>query len=143
MWINRCEFDNFVCINASVRCVLVSKSTKYSKLLSNLHQYKQFWQKNATVFLPVKSGTFASPYLFVLVNKEYLGMLTIHLKQEDCDCLSAWVSARETGLAPDDALEQEYINASILNIPLDIKTFTTLTSRDGWVGGKSTLNFRF
>ena len=48
-------------------------------------------------------------------------MLTIHLKQEDCDCLSAWVSARETGLAPDDALEQEYIDAMIVALFLLIK----------------------
>lgn len=35
------------------------------------------------------------------------GMLTIHLGQDENDCLSAWVSARETGLAPDESLEQK------------------------------------
>ena len=35
------------------------------------------------------------------------GMLTIHLGQDENDCLSAWVSARETGLAPNETLEQK------------------------------------
>ena len=35
------------------------------------------------------------------------GMLTIHLGQDENDCLSAWVSARETGLAPNDAIDQK------------------------------------
>ena len=34
-------------------------------------------------------------------------MLTIHLGQGENDCLSAWVSARETGLAPNDAVDQK------------------------------------
>ena len=34
------------------------------------------------------------------------GMLTIHLGQDENDCLAAWVSARETGLAPNE-LEQK------------------------------------
>ena len=34
------------------------------------------------------------------------GMLTIHLGHEN-DPLSAWVSARETGLAPNDAVDQK------------------------------------
>ena len=34
------------------------------------------------------------------------GMLTIHLGQDENDCLSAWVSARDTGLAPNE-LEQK------------------------------------
>ena len=34
-------------------------------------------------------------------------MLTIHLGQDENDCLSAWVSARETGLAPNDAIDQK------------------------------------
>lgn len=37
------------------------------------------------------------------------GMLTIHLGQDENDCLSAWVSARETGLAPNDAIDQKVI----------------------------------
>ena len=37
------------------------------------------------------------------------GMLTIHLGQDENDCLSAWVSARETGLAPNETLEQKVI----------------------------------
>ena len=40
------------------------------------------------------------------------GMLTIHLGQDENDCLSAWVSARETGLAPNETLEQK-VNARI------------------------------
>ncbi len=55
-------------------------------------------------------------------------MLTIHLKQEDCDCLSAWVSARETGLAPDDALEQESIDAILVALFLLIEGFFKLLS---------------
>ena len=35
------------------------------------------------------------------------GMLTIHLGQDENDCLAAWVSARETGLAPNDAVDQK------------------------------------
>jgi len=35
------------------------------------------------------------------------GLLTIHLGQDENDCLSAWVSARETGLAPNESLEQK------------------------------------
>ena len=35
------------------------------------------------------------------------GMLTIHLGQDENDCLSAWVSARETGLAPNEAVDQK------------------------------------
>ena len=35
------------------------------------------------------------------------GMLTIHLGQGENDCLSAWVSAREAGLAPNDAVDQK------------------------------------
>lgn len=35
------------------------------------------------------------------------GMLTIHLGQDENDCLSAWVSAREAGLAPNDAVDQK------------------------------------
>ncbi|TRY75454.1 hypothetical protein TCAL_07104 [Tigriopus californicus] len=35
------------------------------------------------------------------------GMLTVHLGQDENDCLSAWVSARETGLAPNDAVDQK------------------------------------
>jgi len=35
------------------------------------------------------------------------GMLTIHLGQDENDCLSAWVSAKETGLAPNETLEQK------------------------------------
>ena len=34
------------------------------------------------------------------------GMLTIHLGQDENDCLAAWVSARETGLAPNELLLQ-------------------------------------
>lgn len=32
-------------------------------------------------------------------------MLTIHLGQDENDCLSAWVSAKETGLVEDDSVD--------------------------------------
>ncbi|KAJ8893603.1 hypothetical protein PR048_006203 [Dryococelus australis] len=35
------------------------------------------------------------------------GMLTIHLGQDENDCFSAWVSAREAGLAPNDTVDQK------------------------------------
>ena len=35
------------------------------------------------------------------------GMLTIHLGQDENDCLAAWVSARETGIAPQEAMDQK------------------------------------
>ena len=44
------------------------------------------------------------------------GMLTIHLGQDENDCLSAWVSARETGLAPNDAIDQKVRKLFALNI---------------------------
>lgn len=34
-------------------------------------------------------------------------MLTIHLGQDENDCFSAWVSAKETGLAENDAVDQK------------------------------------
>lgn len=34
-------------------------------------------------------------------------MLTIHLGQDESDCFSAWVSAKETGLAENDAIDQK------------------------------------
>lgn len=36
-----------------------------------------------------------------------LQMLTIHLGQDENDCFSAWVSAKETGLAENDAVDQK------------------------------------
>eukprot|EP00095_Tigriopus_kingsejongensis_P000390 maker-scaffold19_size710362-snap-gene-0.20 protein:Tk00390 transcript:maker-scaffold19_size710362-snap-gene-0.20-mRNA-1 annotation:"wd repeat-containing protein 48" len=42
------------------------------------------------------------------------GMLTIHLGQDENDCLSAWVSARETGLSPNDAVDQKVNYGSLL-----------------------------
>jgi hypothetical protein len=36
-------------------------------------------------------------------------MLTIHLGQDENDCFSAWVSAREAGLAPNDMVDQKGI----------------------------------
>lgn len=36
-------------------------------------------------------------------------MLTIHLGQDENDCFSAWVSAKETGLAENDAIDQKGI----------------------------------
>ena len=38
---NRCIIDNFGCIDASVSCIFVSILTIFSKLLLNLHPYKQ------------------------------------------------------------------------------------------------------
>jgi hypothetical protein len=34
-------------------------------------------------------------------------MLTIHLGQDENDCFSAWVSAKEAGLAPNDTVDQK------------------------------------
>lgn len=34
-------------------------------------------------------------------------MLTIHLGQDENDCFSAWVSAKEAGLAENDAVDQK------------------------------------
>jgi hypothetical protein len=34
-------------------------------------------------------------------------MLTIHLGQDENDCFSAWVSARDSGLAANDAVDQK------------------------------------
>lgn len=34
-------------------------------------------------------------------------MLTIHLGQDENDCFSAWVSARDTGLADNDSVDQK------------------------------------
>ena len=39
----------------------------------------------------------------------FLQMLTIHLGQDENDCFSAWVSAREAGLAPNDTVDQKGI----------------------------------
>ena len=70
------------------------------------------------------------------------GMLTIHLGQDENDCLSAWVSARETGLAPNDAIDQkvnsfEYFQHfhytqqfSVLVLPHLLKYFLRLTTED-------------
>lgn len=38
---------------------------------------------------------------------QLLQMLTIHLGQDENDCFSAWVSAKETGLAENDAVDQK------------------------------------
>ena len=52
---NKCIFDNFGFINVSI---FVSIPTKFCKLLSNLHPYKQLWQ-TSPVFLPVvETATF-------------------------------------------------------------------------------------
>ena len=48
------------------------------------------------------------------------GMLTIHLGQDENDCLSAWVSARDTGLAPNE-LEQKVNYGGLL---LQVSVFT-------------------
>ncbi|XP_043462257.1 WD repeat-containing protein 48 [Leptopilina heterotoma] len=42
------------------------------------------------------------------------GMLTIHLGQDENDCFSAWVSAKETGLAEDDAVDQKVNYGNLL-----------------------------
>ena len=42
------------------------------------------------------------------------GMLTIHLGQDENDCFSAWVSARETGLAENDAVDQKVNYGNLL-----------------------------
>ncbi|KAK7864940.1 hypothetical protein R5R35_004930 [Gryllus longicercus] len=42
------------------------------------------------------------------------GMLTIHLGQDENDCFSAWVSAREAGLAPNDIVDQKVNYGNLL-----------------------------
>ncbi|XP_012528857.1 WD repeat-containing protein 48 [Monomorium pharaonis] len=42
------------------------------------------------------------------------GMLTIHLGQDENDCFSAWVSAKETGLAENDAVDQKVNYGNLL-----------------------------
>ncbi|XP_049836290.1 WD repeat-containing protein 48 [Schistocerca gregaria] len=42
------------------------------------------------------------------------GMLTIHLGQDENDCFSAWVSAREAGLAPNDTVDQKVNYGNLL-----------------------------
>ncbi|XP_023246639.1 WD repeat-containing protein 48 isoform X2 [Copidosoma floridanum] len=42
------------------------------------------------------------------------GMLTIHLGQDENDCLSAWVSAKETGLVNDDSVDQKVNYGNLL-----------------------------
>ena len=57
------------------------------------------------------------------------GMLTIHLGQDENDCLSAWVSARETGLAPNDAIDQKvHYKIKWFAIKCLIKTGPSITS---------------
>ncbi|KYN17924.1 WD repeat-containing protein 48, partial [Trachymyrmex cornetzi] len=41
-------------------------------------------------------------------------MLTIHLGQDENDCFSAWVSAKETGLAENDAVDQKVNYGNLL-----------------------------
>ena len=41
-------------------------------------------------------------------------MLTIHLGQDENDCFSAWVSAKETGLAEDDAVDQKGFSYALI-----------------------------
>ncbi|KAJ8676725.1 hypothetical protein QAD02_012512 [Eretmocerus hayati] len=42
------------------------------------------------------------------------GMLTIHLGQDENDCLSAWVSAKESGLVEDDSVDQKVNYGNLL-----------------------------
>ncbi|XP_046745903.1 WD repeat-containing protein 48 [Diprion similis] len=42
------------------------------------------------------------------------GMLTIHLGQDENDCFSAWVSAKETNLADNDAVDQKVNYGNLL-----------------------------
>lgn len=42
------------------------------------------------------------------------GMLTIHLGQDENDCLSAWVSAKETGLVEDDSVDPKVNYGNLL-----------------------------
>ena len=52
-------------------------------------------------------------------------MLTIHLGQDENDCLSAWVSARDTGLAPNE-LEQK-VNYGGLLLQVSITASVSLS----------------
>ncbi|KAF4521366.1 hypothetical protein B566_EDAN006955 [Ephemera danica] len=42
------------------------------------------------------------------------GMLTIHLGQDENDCFSAWVSAKDSGLTPSDTVDQKVNYGSLL-----------------------------
>lgn len=53
-------------------------------------------------------------------------MLTIHLGQDESDCFSAWVSAKEAGLAPDDSVDQKVNYGNLLLQALLEKWWRTL-----------------
>ncbi|EEB17577.1 WD-repeat protein, putative [Pediculus humanus corporis] len=59
------------------------------------------------------------------------GMLTIHLGQDESDCFSAWVSAKEAGLAPDDSVDQKVNYGNLLLQALLEKWWRTLRPEDG------------
>lgn len=42
------------------------------------------------------------------------GMLTIHLAQDENDCFSAWVSARDTGITDNDSVDQKVNYGNLL-----------------------------
>ena len=49
------------------------------------------------------------------------GMLTIHLGQDENDCLAAWVSARETGLAPNELEQKVNYGGLLLQVSNDYR----------------------
>lgn len=54
------------------------------------------------------------------------GMLTIHLGQDENDCLSAWVSSKEAGLAPNAMVDQKVNYGNLLLKALLEKWWTTI-----------------
>ncbi|KAL0275371.1 UNVERIFIED_CONTAM: hypothetical protein PYX00_003232 [Menopon gallinae] len=54
------------------------------------------------------------------------GLLTIHLGQDESDCFSAWVSAKEAGLSSDDSMDQKVNYGNVLLKALLEKWWKTL-----------------
>lgn len=55
-------------------------------------------------------------------HSQLLQMLTIHLGQDENDCFSAWVSAKEAGLAENDAIDQKGDHCLFINNIRGIKS---------------------
>lgn len=54
-------------------------------------------------------------------------MLTIHLGQDEADCFSAWVSAKDAGLALNDAIDQKGYPSNTLFCKKDLSSVTSAT----------------
>ncbi|XP_014292808.1 WD repeat-containing protein 48 [Halyomorpha halys] len=58
------------------------------------------------------------------------GMLTIHLGQDEADCFSAWVSAKDAGLAHNDIIDQKVNYGSLLLKALLEHWWSTLVAEE-------------